>query len=140
MSKKGGRRSLPANLLPQGTTYQMDQVDYGYSPRANSRANQKFERSPKQNRSNKPEKQSYDRVEVRLLKRPTEKSVHYYVCVWCLFYIMHSLADKVTSPAKSNLNDSSTVASTAPVTPPRQDLLTGKKFYNSCFVLFAYIP
>lgn len=78
-SKKGGRRSLPANLLPQGTTYQADQVDYGYSPKANTRVNQKFERSPKQNHSKKPEKQSYDRVEVRLLKRPAEKSM----CIMC---------------------------------------------------------
>ena len=87
-SKKGGRRSLPANLLPQGTTYQMDQVDYGHSPRAyqklekspkqnySNRANQKLEKSPKQSYSKKIEKQSYDKVQVRLLKRPSDKSMH----------------------------------------------------------------
>lgn len=77
MSKKGGRRSLPANWLPQGTTYSMDEVDLGYSPRASgSRANLKSEKTPKQNRSKKPEKQSPNKVEVRILKRSPDKSMH----------------------------------------------------------------
>lgn len=90
--KKGGRLSLPANLLPQGTTYPMDRVDYGYSPRANnSRANQKLEKSPKQSRSKKTEKQSYDKVEVRLLKRPTDnKSMHNVMLqALCVLYKAH---------------------------------------------------
>lgn len=74
ISKKGGRPLLPRNWLPQGTTYQ---VNYGHLRRASNRTNQKLEKSPKQNRSSKkPEKQSLDKVEVRVLKRPTDKSIY----------------------------------------------------------------
>ena len=143
-SKKGGRRSLPANLLPQGTAYQMDHVDYGHSPRAYNRANQKsekspkqnyssektpkqnysLEKSPKQNYSKKVEKQSYDKVQVRLLKRPNDKSMHMQTPC-CLFYIKHSLADKATSPGSKGLNHVNIVTSVPPVTPTKQELLTG---------------
>ena len=54
------------------------------------------------------------------------KKVCVYLCVCCLFYIMHSLADKVTSPANTSLNDNTIVTSAVPVTPSRQELLTGK--------------
>ena len=69
-------------MLPRGTTYPMDQVDYRHSPRGNGKVNQKLEKSPKQNRSKKsekysPEKQSYDKVEVRILKRPTDDKSMY---------------------------------------------------------------
>lgn len=49
---------------------------------------------------------------------------------------MHSLADKVTSPAKNSLNDSGTVTSTITVTPSRQEQLTGKEFI---FFMFCFI-
>lgn len=63
--------------LPQGTTFLMDEVGYEYPPRANNnRAIKKLERSPKQNHNKTPVKQSYDKVEVRLLKRSADKGMN----------------------------------------------------------------
>ena len=79
--KKGGRLSLPANFMPQGTTYSADQVDYRYySPKANSKTVQKLEKIPKQSHAKKSAKQSYDKVEVRLLKRPTDNKSMHQIC------------------------------------------------------------
>ena len=82
--KKGGRLSLPANFMPQGTTYSRDQVDYRYSPRANNKTVQKLEKFPRQSHAKKPGKQSYDKVEVRLLKRPTDNKSMYEVYAYKL--------------------------------------------------------
>ena len=125
-NKKGEKLPLPGNWLPQGTAYPVDQVNRGNSPRANNRTNQKLKRSPKQNRSSKkPEKQSPDKVEVRILKRPSDKSM-YMLCENYLFHIKHSLADKIS--VTNNLNHhENTVTSTVAMATSNQESSISKR-------------